>query len=88
MVERFTKEGEDVFWPQFVPGGCRVASDLPDSAAGATIVVYQTWKDKREREKTSATTTEGTRATQRISHAKDNLTLRNRSRKIRGVCPA
>lgn len=53
MVERFTKEGEDVFWPQFVPGpgGCRVASDLPDSAAGATIVVYQTWKDKREREK-------------------------------------
>lgn len=49
MVEGFTKEGEDMFWAHSVPGGCRVASDLPDSGAGASIFVFQTLKGKSKR---------------------------------------
>lgn len=44
-----TKEGNDVFWDNFVACGCRLASDLTDSGAGEPIVVFQTLKDQGER---------------------------------------
>lgn len=42
------KEEKDVFWPEFVPCGCRLASDLTDSEAGAPIVLVQTLKSLSE----------------------------------------
>ena len=46
VAGELAEEGKDVFWPQTVPCGCIVASHLPDSEAGAPIVVFQTLKDK------------------------------------------
>lgn len=75
-----------MFWPESVPGGCSVASDLPDSEAGVTIVVFQTSKDKRIRR--AATNTGRIPATRRNSHAKENESQRKNpeSRVVRPAC--
>lgn len=43
------KEGNDVFWTNFVACGCRLASDLTEFGAGEPILVVQTLKDQSER---------------------------------------
>lgn len=44
-----TEEEKDVLWNVAVPGGCRWASDLTDSEAGASMFVFQTLKNENER---------------------------------------
>lgn len=50
VVGWLKKEEKDVFWPEFVPCGCRLASDLTDTEAGAPIVVVQTLKSLSEKQ--------------------------------------
>ena len=49
VVGELTEEGKDAFWSDTVPCGCRLASELTDSEAGAAIVAFQTLKSQRER---------------------------------------
>lgn len=55
VAGELTGEGKDAFWNDTVPCGCRLASAITDSGAGAPMIVFQTFKNPTKRMNGSTT---------------------------------